>query len=81
MQSYAACSDPVIQARVRECYGDLVGLVTELSGAAPHEVWQFFSFGMLMNVMASLDLQAIADEEEWAKLWCAPGELMAAARA
>ena len=21
MQSYAACSDPVIQARVRDCYG------------------------------------------------------------
>src|SRR3954454_7609015 len=28
MQAYAACSDPVIQARVRECYGALVKLVT-----------------------------------------------------
>ena len=28
MQSYAACSDPAIQARVRERYGELVKLVT-----------------------------------------------------
>ena len=34
MQSYAACSDPVIQARVRDCYGALVKEVTRLSGAA-----------------------------------------------
>jgi AcrR family transcriptional regulator len=81
MQSYAACSDPVIQARVRANYSSLVALVTELSGAAPHEVWQFFSFGMLLNVIASLDLEAIADEAEWAKVWCSPEELMAAARA
>jgi AcrR family transcriptional regulator len=81
MQSYAACSDPEIQAHVREGYGELVELVTRLSGAEPHEVWQFFSFGMLLNVIASLDLEAIADEVEWAKVWCDPSELIAAARA
>jgi AcrR family transcriptional regulator len=80
MQSYAACSDPEIQAPVREGYGDLVELVTRLSGAEPHEVWQFFSFGMLLNVIASLDLEAIAGEVEWAKLWCDPSELIQAAR-
>jgi AcrR family transcriptional regulator len=81
MQSYAACSDPVIQAQVRDRYSSLVQRVTELSGAEAHEVWQFFSFGMLMNVIASLDLGAIADHDEWAKVWCDPSELMAAARA
>jgi AcrR family transcriptional regulator len=81
MQSYAACSDPEIQAHVRQGYGDVVELVTRLSGAEPHEVWQFFSFGMLLNVMASLDLEAIAGEVEWAKVWCDPSELIAAARA
>jgi AcrR family transcriptional regulator len=81
MQSYAACSDPEIQAVVRQRYGDMVERVTEVSGAAPHEVWQFFSFGMLLNVMASLDLEAIAGEVEWAKVWCDPSELIAAARA
>jgi AcrR family transcriptional regulator len=81
MQSYAACSDPVIQAQVRDGYSALVARVTELSGAQPHEVWQFFSFGMLLNVIASLDLEAIADESEWAKVWCDPSALMDAARA
>src|SRR3954470_2480808 len=80
MQSYAACADPQIQAEVRANFSRLVRRVTELSGAEPHQVWQFFSFGMLLNVMASLDLQAIADHDEWAKVWCDPGELMAAAR-
>jgi AcrR family transcriptional regulator len=72
MQAYAACSDPVIQARVRDCYGTLVKEVTRLSGAAPEDVWQFFSHGMLLNVIASLDLAAIADEEPWAKAWTEP---------
>ena len=76
MQSYAACSDPVIQARVRECYGAVVKEVTRLSGAAPEDVWQFFSHGMLLNVIASLDLAAIADEEPWARAWCEPEGLI-----
>ena len=77
MQSYAACSDPVIQARVREGYVLLVDEVTRLSGAKPGEVFQFFSYGMLLNVVASLDLQAIADRTDWAQAWCEPGELIA----
>lgn len=80
MQSYAACSDPVIQARVRESYGKLVKEVTRLSGAAPEQIWQFFSHGMLLNVIASLDLPAIAEQEEWAKQWCEPGDLIRLAR-
>jgi AcrR family transcriptional regulator len=76
MQSYAACSDPVIQARVREGYGEIVREVTRLSGAAPEAVWQFFSHGMLLNVIASLDLPAIAERDEWAASWCEPGDLI-----
>jgi AcrR family transcriptional regulator len=76
MQSYAACSDPVIQARVREGYVMLVDEVTRLSGAQRGEVFRFFSYGMLLNVVASLDLQAIADRTDWAQAWCEPGELI-----
>jgi AcrR family transcriptional regulator len=76
MQTYAACSDPVIQARVRDCYGALVKTVTRLSGATPAEIWRFFANGMLLNVTASLDLPAIADKEEWARRWTDPGSLM-----
>jgi AcrR family transcriptional regulator len=80
MQAYAACSDPVIQAHVRGCYGEVVAEVTRVSGAAPELVWQFFSHGMLLNVIASLDLPAIAERDPWAAAWCAPGDLIRMAR-
>jgi AcrR family transcriptional regulator len=76
MQSYAACSDPVIQERVRGCYGELVKLVTRLTGEPAEAIWQFFSHGMLLNVVASLDLAAIADQEPWAKAWAEPFDLL-----
>jgi AcrR family transcriptional regulator len=76
MQSYAACSDPVIQDSVRAGYGEIVKEVTRLSGARPEEVWQFFSHGMLLNVIASLDLAPIAGTEEWARAWSSPLELI-----
>ena len=49
---------PRSRRSVRACYGELVEPVTRLSGAEPQEVWQFFAYGMLLNVMASLDLHA-----------------------
>ena len=76
MQSYAACSDPVIQEHVRAGYGDIVREVTQLSGEPPEKVWQFFATGMLLNVIASLDLPAIAADDAWAAAWCEPGELI-----
>ena len=79
MQSYAACSDPVIKERVRAGYGDIVAAVTRLSGDTPENVWKFFATGMLLNVIASLDLGAIADTDDWAAMWCEPGELIRAA--
>ena len=45
MQSYAACSDPEIQTRVRERYADLVRQVEQATGASPAELWTFFSTG------------------------------------
>jgi AcrR family transcriptional regulator len=56
MQGYAAVADPGIQEHVRERYGDVVNHVAELSGAGPDEVWTFFATGMLLNIVAALDL-------------------------
>jgi AcrR family transcriptional regulator len=69
MQGYAATSDPDIQSHVRASYGRLVAEVTKLSGADAEAVWTFFAHGMLLNVTAALDLQAIAREDEWAASW------------
>lgn len=76
MQSYAACSDPEIRAEVRRCYRELVRQVQEASGAGDAELWRFFANGMLLNVVASLDLAEIAAEDAWAALWTAPESLV-----
>jgi AcrR family transcriptional regulator len=55
MQSYAAAAeDPEIRAAVRAGYGDLVAYVKRVSGAEGPVIWQFFSTGMLLNVLATM---------------------------
>jgi AcrR family transcriptional regulator len=66
MQGYAAVSDPEIQEQVRRRYGEVVDEVARLAGVPHGEVWEFFAKGMLLNVIAALDLEAIADEQPWA---------------
>jgi AcrR family transcriptional regulator len=56
MQAYAACDDPDIREVVRNGYGDIVSYVERVSGLPEEEVTRFFAVGMLMNVMASMDL-------------------------
>jgi AcrR family transcriptional regulator len=72
MQSYAACADPDIRTHVRRCYGQLVRAVGRLSEASPAEVWAFFATGMMLNVVASLELEASDDDDEWARAWSRP---------
>ncbi len=56
MQAYAACDDPDIREVVRNGYGDIVAYVERVSGLPPEDVTRFFATGMLLNVMASMDL-------------------------
>ena len=56
MQAYAACDDPEICAVVRNGYGDLVAYVERVSDLPPEHVAQFFATGMLLNVLASMNL-------------------------
>jgi AcrR family transcriptional regulator len=81
MQSYAASADPEIQARVRERYADLVRQVGEATGAQPAELWSFFANGMLLNVIAALNLEVLAPSEEWAACWVEPQKMLEAAEA
>src|SRR5919199_1019896 len=76
IQSYAACADPDIRAHVRRRYGELVRVVAGLAGVSVAEVWSFFATGMLLNVVATLELEAIADSDDWARAWTSPGELI-----
>jgi hypothetical protein len=65
MQSYAACDDPEICQVVRDGYGDLVAYVERVSGLPTDEVAGFFARGMLLNVLASMNLGA--GGEPWAE--------------
>jgi len=63
MQAYAASDDPEIRAVVRAGYGDLVAYVRRVSDADWPAVWSFFSTGMLLNVLSSM--QVNDDPEPW----------------
>jgi AcrR family transcriptional regulator len=63
MQAYASCEDPQICAVVRGGFGDLVSYVERVSGVEPDILSAFFSQGMLLNVLASMDAPA----EDWGR--------------
>ena len=55
MQGYVA-SDPEIRERVREGYQELVRKVAALAEIEVDATWDFFATGMMLNVLAALDL-------------------------
>jgi len=65
MQAYAASDDPQIRDVVRKGYGELVEYVERVSGLSSERVSHFFAKGMLLNVIASLDL--LGADEGWAQ--------------
>jgi AcrR family transcriptional regulator len=65
MQAYVACDDPEICAVVRNGFGDLVAYAQRVSDLPPEHIARFFATGMLLNVLASM--QVTADPEPWAK--------------
>jgi AcrR family transcriptional regulator len=65
MQAYAACDDPEIRDVVRAGFGDIATYVERVSGADPATVSSWFAKGMLLNVIAAMDLLGL--EEPWAE--------------
>ena len=65
MQAYAACDDPEICNVVQNGFGDLVTYVERVSGADELTIQRFFAKGMLMNVLASMQLND--PTEPWAQ--------------
>jgi AcrR family transcriptional regulator len=69
LQSYAACADREVRTHVRARFGQLVQEVATLAEVPVADTWDFFSHGMLLNVIAALDLPGSADSAEWAAQW------------
>ena len=56
MQSHAAAGDPALREPVREEFMRLVTDVRRMSGASDEQVTAFMAKGMLLNVVAALEL-------------------------
>jgi AcrR family transcriptional regulator len=69
LQAQAACDDPDVREVVRRHFGELVDFVERASGADASRVRDFFAVGMLLNVIAAMDL--LDDEDGWAKRFLA----------
>jgi hypothetical protein len=66
MQAYAASSDDAdVRDVVRRGFGDLVSFVEQVSQVEPAELSRFMADGMLLNVVASMDL--LHADERWAR--------------
>jgi AcrR family transcriptional regulator len=55
-QANAAAGDPALREPVRREFMRLIDDVGRLSGAPEEDVWNFMAKGMLLNVIAALDL-------------------------
>lgn len=64
-QSYAACDDEVVRARVRRRFAMLVTLAKELSGADDERLDQFFARGMALNVAAAMGVADLSPQSPW----------------
>lgn len=65
MEGYAACDDPDVQEAMREGYGRLHLFVETVTGAGQDVVAGWFAKGMLLNVVATMDLWG--SREPWAR--------------
>jgi AcrR family transcriptional regulator len=65
LQAYAACDDADVRKAVRRGFGEIMAHVERVSGAEPDEVARWLARGMLLNVVAAMDLEHA--REPWAR--------------
>ncbi len=68
MQAYAACADEEIRDVVRDEMLRLVNFVQSASGAPEAAIREWLAYGMLMNVVAAMDLTEV--HADWARIMC-----------
>jgi AcrR family transcriptional regulator len=64
LQAYAACDDPDVREAMRRGYGELFAFVEAVADLPKEAVTRWFAMGMLLNVVAAMDLRA--NPEPWA---------------
>jgi AcrR family transcriptional regulator len=68
MQAYVACEDEEIRDVVRDEMLRLVNFVQSASGAPEEAIREWLAYGMLMNVVAAMDLTDV--DADWARMMC-----------
>ena len=72
LHAYVACEDPDVRTVVRAGFKRLAQFVGETSGASAEDVRRFFETGMLMNVVAAMELDRV--RQPWARDLMVPME-------
>ena len=75
----AAPGDPDLAATCRRTFEVLWHLIHERTGITDDEIREFFSMGMMMNVMSAIDLLSVP--QQWAQSFCPMPEKITAIRA
>jgi AcrR family transcriptional regulator len=65
LQAFAAADDPHVKAAVRDRMSALHGRVAAVTGAGPYRLREFFAMGMLLNVVAALELPELLGGPDW----------------
>jgi AcrR family transcriptional regulator len=65
LHAYAACDDADVRLTTRRGYRRLWEYVAETTNMSEEEMVEFFAHGMLMNVIAAMDLSSL--DEPWAR--------------
>jgi AcrR family transcriptional regulator len=72
LQAYVACDDPDVRTLVRDGFKRLATFVADASGVPAEDVRRFFETGMLMNVVAAMELDRV--RQPWARDLMVPME-------
>ena len=72
LQAYVACDGPDVRTLVRAGFKRLATFVADASGLPAEDVRRFFETGMLMNVVAAMELDRV--RQPWARDLMVPME-------
>ena len=69
LQSFSSAEDPEVRQAAQYCLRSMVAWVQEATGAPLPMIQQFFAYGMMLTVAASIRAASAAPDELWARLY------------
>jgi AcrR family transcriptional regulator len=69
LQSFSSAEDPEVRALSHQCLKMMHAWVAEKTGAEPVAIQQFFAYGMMLTVAASIRAGEAAETEDWARMF------------